>query len=151
MTLDDKLALTAHLKVFCSQKINFIKSQINALSDGAANDAKSSAGDKHETAISMMQLEQEKLNKQMVQWQNMAEAISKINTNNTSKLAAFGSIVTTNKQIYFISVAAGKIEFNQQQVVCISLQAPLAKLLLQKTVGNSFSFNGEAETILELI
>ena len=34
-------------------------------SDGKSNDAKSSAGDKHEVGVAMVQLEQEKLGKQV--------------------------------------------------------------------------------------
>lgn len=151
MTIDDKVALTKYLTAYCNQKINFIKSQINALSDGALNDAKSSAGDKHETSISMMQLEQEKLSKQLLQWQNMAETVTKINPFQTLNIVGFGSIVTTNKNIYFISVAAGKIDFKENRVVCISMQAPLAKLILNKNVGSNFAFNGMAENILSVI
>ena len=43
-------------------KIDVFRDMIVALTEDAKNDAKGSAGDKHETALSMMHIEQEKLN-----------------------------------------------------------------------------------------
>lgn len=39
------------------QKIDTYQEQIRSLSEDAQNDAKSSSGDKHETALSMMHIE----------------------------------------------------------------------------------------------
>jgi hypothetical protein len=38
------------------------------LTEDSKNDAKGSAGDKHETALSMMHIEQEKLNYKLREW-----------------------------------------------------------------------------------
>ena len=43
-------------------KMDVFRDMIAALTEDAKNDAKGSAGDKHETALSMMHIEQEKLN-----------------------------------------------------------------------------------------
>ena len=43
-------------------RIDVFKDMIVALTEDSKNDAKGSAGDKHETALSMMHIEQEKLN-----------------------------------------------------------------------------------------
>ena len=43
-------------------KIDVFRDMISGLTEDAKNDTKGSAGDKHETALSMMHLEQEKLN-----------------------------------------------------------------------------------------
>ena len=43
-------------------RIDAFRDMIAEFTTDAANDAKGSAGDKHETALSMMHLEQEKLN-----------------------------------------------------------------------------------------
>ena len=43
-------------------KIDVFRDMIMGLAIDAQNDAKGSAGDKHETALSMMHIEQEKLN-----------------------------------------------------------------------------------------
>ena len=49
-------------------KIEVFRDMIVALTEESRNDAKSSAGDKHETALTMMHLEQEKLNKKVSEY-----------------------------------------------------------------------------------
>ncbi len=49
-------------------KIDVFKDMIAALTEDAKNDAKGSAGDKHETALSMMHIEQEKLNRKLKEY-----------------------------------------------------------------------------------
>lgn len=49
-----------------NNQIEAIQNQILSLSEDAQNDAKSSAGDKHETGLAMMHLEQEKLNAKLI-------------------------------------------------------------------------------------
>ena len=56
MTFKQKI-LQHHL-VLLQDKIDVYRDMIFGLADDAQNDAKSSAGDKHETALSMMHLEQ---------------------------------------------------------------------------------------------
>ena len=56
-----KQKIKQHHLVLLQDKIDVYQDMISGLSKDAQNDAKSSAGDKHETALSMMHLEQEKL------------------------------------------------------------------------------------------
>ena len=42
-----------------NDKINILQSEFNVYKDSAANETKSTAGDKHDTSKSMMQMEQE--------------------------------------------------------------------------------------------
>ena len=57
-----KQKILEYYKQLVQDRIDVYKDMIESLSSDAQNDAKSSAGDKHETALSMMHLEQEKLN-----------------------------------------------------------------------------------------
>ena len=57
-----KQKIKSHYQNLLSEKINELRFMISDLTQDAQNDAKGSAGDKHETALSMMHLEQEKLN-----------------------------------------------------------------------------------------
>jgi hypothetical protein len=60
-----KNALLKKCKEQISSTILFLENHLKDLSSGAQNDSKSSAGDKHETARAMMQIEQEKVGKQL--------------------------------------------------------------------------------------
>ena len=57
-----KQKIVQHHLVLLQDKIDVFRDMITNLTIDAQNDAKGSAGDKHETALSMMHLEQEKLN-----------------------------------------------------------------------------------------
>lgn len=63
MTFKQKIK-QQHL-VLLQDKIDVYQDMISGLSDDAQNDAKGSAGDKHETALSMMHLEQEKITQKL--------------------------------------------------------------------------------------
>lgn len=128
----------------------FLINLLNDLKIGALNDAKSSAGDKHETAISMMQLEQEKINKQLIEIIETENALKLINPNVTSVLALKGSIVTTSVFTYFIAAPLGKINVNNTNVMVISASSPIAILILGKKAGDVFTFNNLKQTIIRV-
>jgi len=58
MTLKQKIHL--HYQQQVQDKIDVFRDMISALTEDSKNDAKGSAGDKHETALSMIHIEQEK-------------------------------------------------------------------------------------------
>ena len=60
------------------EKINSLKTSLLELEEGSENDTKSSAGDKHETARAMMQIEQEKLGKQLNELLEQKNSVEKI-------------------------------------------------------------------------
>jgi hypothetical protein len=63
MTLKEQV-YTRCLEVLVG-KINLLKQTMNDLKESASNETKSTAGDKHETALAMLQIEQENTNKQL--------------------------------------------------------------------------------------
>ena len=71
------------------------------LTEDAKNDAKGSAGDKHETALSMMHLEQEKLNQKLKEVIETKSIFDSIDFEKTNAKVTTGSLVLTN-DIYFL-------------------------------------------------
>ena len=57
-----KKQILEHYQLLLQDKIDVFRDLISNLTIDSQNDAKGSAGDKHETALAMMHLEQEKLN-----------------------------------------------------------------------------------------
>ncbi len=64
---------------------------ISDLAQDAQNDAKGSAGDKHETALSMMHLEQEKLNQKLAEIIGQKNSVDKIDEDAILSKVALGS------------------------------------------------------------
>ena len=76
-------------------KINTFRERIEALSEDAQNDAKSSAGDKHETALSMMHLEQEKLNAKLTEYTTQLKELNEIEILHTTTIVKRGALIET--------------------------------------------------------
>ncbi len=133
-----------------SNQIETIQNQISALSQDAQNDAKSSAGDKHETGLAMMHLEQEKLNAKLIELLDMQQITLKLSENKTLDKVVLGSVVKTNKAIFYLSVPIQAINYDNAPVFCVSVHAPLIQSLLNKEVGAEVTFNNVTHKILEI-
>lgn len=132
------------------QKINTIQKEYQLYQDSAANETKSSAGDKHDTGKAMMQMEQEKLGVQFKELVNSKKILGSINPSITNKKIQFGSLVRTTSGLFYISISLGKIIVDSEEIFIISSQSPLAKLMLNQAKQGQFSFNGKNYNILEV-
>ena len=129
-------------------KIDACNDFIRGLTVDAQNDAKGSAGDKHETALSMMHIEQEKSNYKLREFLDQKAVLDKINPLETNKIVSVGSVVRVNQLLLFIAVALPKISLEKETVFAISPQSPLGAQLMGKTAGFQFELQGTAYTIL---
>jgi transcription elongation GreA/GreB family factor len=128
-------------------KIDVFKDMIVALTEDAKNDAKGSAGDKHETALSMMHLEQEKLNRKLKEYLDQKGIVDKIDSTQNSNKISLGSLVQTNGMLLFVSTALPKITVEEKTILAVSPQSPLGSQLLGKDVGYSFKIHGTSYLI----
>ena len=136
-----KKQILAHYQILLQDKIDVFRDLIANLTIDAQNDAKGSAGDKHETALAMMHLEQEKLNYKLKEIYQQKAILDKIDPNSTSPKIALGSIVKTNGMLLFISAALPKITIDNTNVIAVSPQSPLGSKLIGNSVGFSFQIN----------
>jgi hypothetical protein len=132
-------------------KINLRISELEILmaelKESLENESKSSAGDKHETGRAMVQLEQEKLSKQMTELLLMRRILEQINPSIKHVKIGIGSLVETTMGWYFISVGLGPIEKDGKVIFVLNPQAPLGQKLVGKKVGESIDMNGKIEEI----
>lgn len=122
-------------------KIDVFRDMITALTEDAQNDAKGSAGDKHETALSMMHIEQEKLNHKLKEILAQKAIIDKIDASANHTKIALGSLVQANGMLLFISAALPKITVDDKSIIAVSPQSPLGSKLIGNEVGFSFEIN----------
>lgn len=128
-------------------RIDVFRDMIVALTEDSKNDAKGSAGDKHETALSMMHIEQEKLNRKLTEIYEQKAVLDKIDSSTSSARIVLGSIVQANDILLFISAALPKITVNEQTIIAVSPQSPLGSKLMGMEVGFSFEINTSTYTI----
>ena len=121
------------------------------LQNSAANETKSTAGDKHETALAMLQMEQAQLGKKMDVLQQYLLELNSIELDKKQETVKHGSLIKTTDCYFYISAALGKINIEGEVVYAISIKSPLGNLFLGKKVKDSVSFNNTNYTILELL
>ena len=124
-----------------SERIHSLRQQLHELVEGAKNDSKSTAGDKHETARAMMQIEQEKLANQLNLLLQQEQMLNRIDPKSKSEVVANGSLVKTNLGWIYLSIPLGKIIVEGESVMCLSVQSPLGLQLVGKRVGDSVKLN----------
>lgn len=125
-----------------ADRIQSLKQQLSDLIEGAKNDSKSTAGDKHETARAMMQIEQEKLGNQLNLLLAQQQVLNRIDSNAKSEVIVHGSLVKANRGWIYVSVPLGKIRVDDVDVMCLSPQSPLGIKLIGKRVGEKVEMNG---------
>ncbi|WP_306352826.1 hypothetical protein [Flavobacterium sp. '19STA2R22 D10 B1'] len=128
-------------------KIDVFRDMILALTEDAQNDAKGSAGDKHETALSMMHLEQEKINHKLKEVLGQKAILEKIDPTTTTSKIILGSLVKANGILLFMSTALPKIKIDEVNVIALSPQSPLGGKMLGMEVGHMFEINGTTYVI----
>jgi transcription elongation GreA/GreB family factor len=136
-----KQKIKSHYQNQLSEKINELRFMISDLAQDAQNDAKGSAGDKHETALSMMHLEQEKLNQKLAEIIGHKNSVDKIDADVIHNKVALGSLVQTNEMLFYISVALPKIQLENKTIIAVSPQSPLGSQLLGKSLGDKVEIN----------
>ena len=137
-----KQKVHAYYRQQVDDKIDAFRDMISALTEDAANDAKGSAGDKHETALSMMHLEQEKLNHKLAEFLQQKAILDKIDPASVHVKAALGSFIKANNMHLYISAALPKIMVDGIAVIALSPQSPLGLKLVGMNAGDNFEISG---------
>ena len=137
-----KQKIHQHYQQQVQDKIDAFRDMITALTEDSKSDAKGSAGDKHETALSMMHIEQEKLNTKIAEYLDQKAILDKIDSSIISKKIALGSLAQANGMLLFVSTALPKIAIDNKTIFAVSPQSPLGSKLMGNEVGFEFEING---------
>ena len=138
-------------KQFVDSKLEIINQIIVSNQNALQSETKSSAGDKHETGRAMLQLEMEKASQQFSVISSMNEILQKIDINANNKIAKLGSLIYTNQGNYFLAISVGQIEVLKKNYFVVSPSSPIGKLLLGKSKGDTFLFNGNKIKVMEIV
>lgn len=133
-----------------NNSIEITQKAIHDAQDASNSETKSTAGDKHDTARSMMQLEVEKLAGQLTNSRKLKQALLKIDLGKKNNRGEFGALIYTSLNNYFISVSAGRTVVNDVEFYCISPSSPIGKLLAGKVEGEKFVVNSNVIEVLSI-
>ncbi|MBL7777619.1 MAG: GreA/GreB family elongation factor [Chitinophagales bacterium] len=144
-----KQKLLNHLLQLVDLQVATIQSQIDTAREAQAAETKSSAGDKYETTREMMTQELEQLTRQLnVALQN--KAILQQMPLQPHDAVQQGSLVNTNRGVFYICAPLGKITYEEKVYQVISATSPLGKILMGKAAGEQVVVNGVGYGILSV-
>ena len=133
-----------HYVQLIHDKVAMLQKILNDLKESGANETKSTAGDKHETALAMLQIEQTNTRAQLQEFLNQQAALEKINPDVHANTILNGSLIKTNRGYLFMSVALGRAVVDDVTVIALSPQSPLGQKLMGLKAGESAEINNTA-------
>jgi len=142
MTLKQKIY--DHYLRLVNEKITMLQKVLDDLKESGANETKSTPGDKHETALAMLQIEQANTRAQLQEVLNQQAALEKINPDIHADTILNGSLIKTNRGYLFMSVALGRAVVDDVAVIALSPQSPLGQKLRGLKVGETAEINNIA-------
>ncbi len=131
-------------------KIAMLQQSLLDLKESSSNETKSTAGDKHETALAMLQIDQEKTSLQLKDALVQKALFEKIDPAISTPRVTNGSLVKTNKGYFFISVAIGKTTVDGETVIALSPGSPLGNALMGLDRNDTTSVNGNLYQIEDI-
>ncbi|HMJ67263.1 MAG TPA: hypothetical protein VK508_00125 [Cyclobacteriaceae bacterium] len=137
---------------FIENRIKAIREAMQQTQASADSETKSSAGDKYETGLSMMQLDMEKQAEQLneaVRTRTSLEQVKLLDeiSSNGSGVVKPGSAVETSNGNFYIAISAGQLKASGQVYFAVSPATPIGSKLMGLKTGESFSFNGKNFTV----
>ena len=145
MTLKQKI-YNHYLQVL-NEKIDSLQQVLSDLKESGANETKSTAGDKHETALAMLQIEQANTRQQLKEVLDQKMLFEKIDPSLSPVAIVNGSLIKTNRGYLFLSVAAGKANVDGNPVVALSPQSPLGLKLMGLKLNDVAEINNTSYLI----
>jgi hypothetical protein len=130
-----------------NDKISILRNTLNDLKESSSNETKSTAGDKHETALAMLQIEQKNVSQQLKEALDQKILFEQINSTVIKQEVAKGSLLKTNKGYLFLSIALGKINVDGNTIIAISPRSPLGQKIMGLKVNDTAEINGIAYVI----
>lgn len=139
MTLKQKIYY--HYLHGINEKISLLQQVLADLKESITNETKSTAGDKHETALAMLQTEQANISGQLNEMAAQKTILEKINPAIAATVVVNGSLIKTNKGYFYMSIAAGKAVIESVAVIALSQQSPLGTKLTGLSAGDEIEVN----------
>ena len=142
-TTSTNLALKQRLLNECLRIQNIqIQTAKSAMDEAqeSANEHQGAMEDKFESFREACQIQRDMFAKQLDEAITTLSILKRINATKENKNIMLGSVIITNTQKFFISVSLGEINVEGEKYFAISAMSPLFKAMVNKNVGEDFSF-----------
>lgn len=123
---------------------------MEAAQEAANSESKSSAGDKYETGRAMAQLERDRHAQLLAEAQKIERELTQLNVDKTYETVQPGSLVVTNRGLFFISIGAGKLTVDGVDYFAVSAASPIASALVGRKAKETITFNKMVYQVMEV-
>ncbi|MGV3762201.1 3-oxoacyl-ACP synthase [Parapedobacter sp.] len=145
-----KASLLAACGRYVNQRIANAQQAIVSASEAAKDDTKSSAGDKFETTREMMQQELTRHHQLLAEAKRMEQVLVNLDPRVDNGPVRLGSLVTTNRGLFFIAISMGQLQVGQLSCWVISAASPLGQQLMGMQIGEQVAVNGAIYQIADI-
>ncbi len=142
-----KRVVVKYILSLMRENIKLLENEIRLMGEEKNNITKRSAGDKHEVSRSLIQLEYDKLNNSYHSQLKNLKLIESLDLNK-KKIIGLGSLVQTERFLYFIAIGLGKHKISNKSILLVSYASPVGKLLIGKNKGDNIIINNTKEKII---
>ncbi len=143
-----KLQLYELCSAYVNERIKAAEQAIASARQAAAEDTKSSAGDKYETGRAMMQQETDRNSIQLHEARKLKAALNGIKVSaRTVNKAEPGSLAITDNGNFYIAISAGSFTIGRDVYYAISSASPIGFKMMGLSGGDSFELNYKKYTI----
>lgn len=136
---------------FIEQRIQTAETALEQAREASNDDTKSSAGDKFETTREMMQQDITRNKSLLMDAQQNLQLLNSIKDTPENDRVRNGNLAYTSQGIFYISISAGQLQLEGENIFAISAVSPIGKLLIGKQKGDTFAFNGKDYLLKEII
>ena len=140
--MDFKQKIYDHYLKLIEDKILLLRNTLIDLKESGSNETKSTVGDKYETALAMLHIEEEKTRLHLRDALKQKVLFAKIDPSVPASKITIGSLVKTNKGYLFLSLALGRIVVNGITVMSLSPESPLGAKLMGLKINEVAEING---------
>jgi transcription elongation GreA/GreB family factor len=150
MILEKKLLLD-----LCGQNLNARKGEyemeLSRLDEAAANETKSSAGDKYETGREMIAQSRIVIDRNLSEAKAGLEILERMRLSPPHTKIGFGSLVELDTGWFLVGMSLGELDYHGMVVQTISLASPLGLTLKGKGVGELIPWRGKEISIHQIV
>ena len=149
MTLKQKIY--NHYLQLVNDKVSLLQKVLADLKESGSNETKSTAGDKHETALAMLQIEQANMRSQLKDALTQKITLEKIDPAISAPVILNGSLIKTNRGYLYMSIALGKAVVDGIAVIALSPQSPLGLKLMGLSEADVAEINNDQYFIESIV
>ncbi len=139
------MSIKTQLHALC---LNYIENRLATaqqaleMANSSANeDTKSSAGDKYETTREMIQQEIDKHSAAINEAVKQKQLLQLINAERETEKIQPGSLVTTDKNTFYIAISAGALSLDGKKYMAVAASSPIGIQMIDKHAADAFTFN----------